>query len=188
VAAAIAIAALFMPWAIAQAETALQSQVAICAPCHGVDGKSTMAGIPSLAAQPEIFLVTQLILFREKLRKSEQMVPVAANLDDATIEKLAAHFAALPPVSSAGTVDPALMERGQLLAKAGRCGQCHLPDYAGRAQIPRLAGQREDYLRSTLIGYRDGTRGGSDTTMNDIMYGVSDADIDALAHFLAQQK
>ena len=106
-----------MPWALAQAETALEGQLAICAPCHGVDGKSTMAGIPSLAAQPETFLVTQLILFREKLRKSEQMAPVAAKLDDAMIEKLAAHFAALPPVSSAGAADPALMKRGRLLAK-----------------------------------------------------------------------
>ena len=113
------------------------------------------------------------------------MAPVAANLDDATIEKLAAHFAALPPVSNADTADAALMARGRLLAKAGRCGQCHLPDYAGRAQIPRLAGQREDYLRSALLAYRDNTRGGSDTTMNDIMNGVSDADIEALAHFLA---
>jgi cytochrome c553 len=52
--------------------------------------------------------------------------------------------------------------------------------------MPRLAGQREDYLRSTLVAYRDGTRGGADTTMNDIMQGVSDDDIRALAHFLAR--
>ena len=187
-AAAIAIAALLTPWALAQAETALESQLTICASCHGADGKSTMAGIPSLAAQPETFLVTQLILFREKLRKSEQMAPVAAKLDDDAIEKLAAYFAALPPASSAGTAEPELMQRGQKLAKAWRCGQCHLPDYAGRAQIPRLAGQREDYLRSALTAYRDNQRGGSDTIMNDVMYGVSDADIQALAHFLAQQK
>jgi cytochrome c553 len=115
------------------------------------------------------------------------MAPQAANLDDATIEALAAHFAALPPQSTAGPADPALMDRSRELVRAGRCGQCHLPDFSGRDQIPRLAGQREDYLRTTLTAYRDGTRGGADTTMNDVMQGVSDADIRALAHFLAHQ-
>jgi cytochrome c553 len=33
--------------------------------------------------------------------------------------------------------------------------------------------------------YRDNKRSGSDTSMNAVMYQVSDADIQALAHYLA---
>jgi cytochrome c553 len=185
---ALALVALLVPLGITEAETALESQLVLCNQCHGKDGNSTTKGIPSLAGQPETFLVTQLIYFREGLRSSEKMSPFAAKLDDKLIEALAAHFAALPPESTAGDKDPALVKRGQLLAAAGRCGECHLPDFSGRDQMPRLAGQREDYLRTTLIAYRDGTRGGADTTMNDIMQGVSDDDIRALAHFLARSQ
>jgi cytochrome c553 len=182
-----ALVALLVPLSLCQAETALESQLALCQQCHGPDGNSTTPGIPSLAGQPETFLVTQLIYFREGLRRSEQMSPYAAKLEDKTIEALAAHFAALPAKSTAGDKEPALIERGQLLAKAGRCGECHLPDFSGRDQMPRLAGQREDYLKSTLVAYRNSTRGGADTTMNEVMQGVSDDDIRALAHFLAHQ-
>lgn len=166
---------------------ALEAVVEACGQCHGEDGNSALAGVPSLAAQPEIFLSTQLILFRERLRPSEEMAPLARGLSDATILALADHFAGLPARSEAGPGDPDLLARGRRLAKAGRCGTCHLPDFSGRQQIPRLAGQREDYLVAALGAYRDETRGGADTTMIDVMSGASDAEIRALAHFLARQ-
>jgi cytochrome c553 len=131
--------------------------------------------------------VTQLILFREGLRSSEQMSPQAQELDDGTVLALAAHYAALPARANDGLADPELMARGRVLARAGRCNQCHLPDFSGRAQIPRLAGQREDYLAATLTAYRDDARGGADTTMIAVMSEVGDADIRALAHFLSRQ-
>ena len=31
-----------------------------------------------------------------------------------------------------------------------RCGICHLPTFVGRDQMPRLAGQREDYMLYTM--------------------------------------
>jgi cytochrome c553 len=65
------------------------------------------------------------------------------------------------------------------------CGSCHLPTYVGREQMPRLARQRIDYVIDSLIAYREGKRYGVDTSMNGVMYEVSDRDIRALAHFLA---
>ncbi len=165
----------------------LEERLRGCAGCHGADGNSTQEGIPSLAGQPETFIVTQLILFREGLRSSEQMEPQTEGLDDDTVLAIAAHFAALTPRSNRGPTDPDLMARGRVLARTGRCDQCHLPDFSGRAQIPRLAGQREDYLVAALTAYRDDERGGADTTMIDVMYDISDAEIRALAHFLSRQ-
>ena len=189
-AAALAVAVVMMPAAGAKAPAAgptLEERVCGCAACHGADGNSTTAGIPSLAGQPETFIATQLILFREGLRRSERMAPQAAGLSDETILAMAAHFARLTPRPTGRPADRDLMARGRVLARAGRCGQCHLPDFSGRAQMPRLAGQREDYLAAALIAYRDEERGGADTTMINVMRGASDADIRALAHFLSRQ-
>lgn len=168
--------------------SALAEKVETCGACHGPDGNSQTPDIPSLAGQPVIFIETQLIFFREGLRRSEQMTPLAKELTDEEIGALAAHYAALPAKALPGQVSDALMARGRELSDARRCGTCHLPDFSGRQQMPRLAGQREDYLVLALTAYRDQTRGGADTTMIDIMRGLTDQDIAALAHFLARQQ
>lgn len=67
-----------------------------CAVCHGEAGVSVAADIPNLAAQKAEYLVAQLEAFREGERTNPLMNAIAAQLDDAQIENLAAHFAALP--------------------------------------------------------------------------------------------
>jgi cytochrome c553 len=165
-----------------------QDGAQLCAACHGKDGNSMAPAIPSIAGQPQLFLEAQLILFREGVRASEQMLPIAKGLKDAQIRELAAHFARLPAKRMESTAaDPALMQRGGERAKALRCAQCHLPDFRGQAQIPRLAAQREQYLAAEMLAYRDNRRPGGDTIMAAALYGVSDADIQALARFLSRQ-
>jgi cytochrome c553 len=164
-----------------------QERLQLCAACHGEDGNSTNPQIPSIAGQPKLFIETQLVLFREELRKSDQMLPVVKGLKDAEIVKLAEHFSKLPGKGmETSPADPALMKVGSEKTKALRCGVCHLSDFGGQNQIPRLAGQRETYLAAELRAYRDGKRTGGDTVMAEALYRVSDADIKALAHFLAR--
>jgi cytochrome c553 len=159
-----------------------------CATCHGADGISTLPGTPSIAGQHTDFTTLHLVLFREGIRKVPAMQAAAQGLSDAQIEDLSAHFARLPPAPppDRGPADPARIAEGQRLSAAMNCGTCHLPTYAGRANIPRIAGQREDFLARTLRDYRDNIRVGADTQMNGAMYGVTDAQIAALAHFMAQ--
>jgi cytochrome c553 len=160
-----------------------------CEICHGKGGNSVTALTPSIAGQPATFLENQLIFFREGLRASPVMQGVAKGMKDRDIAELAKHFAASPVrLVSAGALDPKVAARARKLADARHCGQCHLPDFRGRAQMPRLAGQREDYLVDTMKSYRDGKRTGADTTMGEVLYGMSDADITALGHFLARRK
>jgi cytochrome c553 len=160
-----------------------------CLTCHGAEGRSAMPEIPSLAGMPDQVVVLQLIIMREKLRIVEAMAPFAAGLSDAEVEDLGAFFASLPPgpPEDRGPPDPARMTAGQGLTERLRCGSCHLPDYRGRDQMPRLAGQREDYLLHAMRQYRDNQRIGTDTQMSGILYGLSDDNLAALAHFMAQQ-
>ncbi|TVP44674.1 MAG: cytochrome c4 [Halomonas sp.] len=161
-----------------------EEQVQVCGACHGSDGNSRLPGTPSLAGQPQLTIVNQMIYFRERLRQNEVMTPQARGLPDAEIQALAAYYHEQPVAAPEGDPDTELKARGQELASQQRCASCHLANYHGREQMPRLAGQREDYLVAAMVGYRDRTRGGPDTTMIDIMRGVSDEDIKAMAHFM----
>lgn len=163
----------------------LQERLQLCGTCHGEKGNSSMEKTPSLAGQPELFLTNQLILMRDRIRLSEVMAPFVKGLTDTQVVELAAHYSKLTPQKSPEPIDQALVPRGEALAKVLRCGICHLPNYAGGEQIPRLAQQRIDYVTESLIAYRDGRRYGIDTSMNGVMVGVSDPDIRALAHYLA---
>ena len=67
---------------------------------------------------------------------------------------------AAAPAAAAGAAEPERLARGQALAGKLHCVGCHGADFAGGKQVPRLAGQREDYLRTALAGFRAGRRVG----------------------------
>jgi cytochrome c553 len=158
-----------------------------CDACHGAGGHLPLAGMPTLSGQQAEYLVLQLILLREGLRDVPQMAGLLKGWSDTELQDVAAHYAAQRPARGTDTPDPALRERGAGLAKSMGCTSCHGADLRGQQHVPRIAGQREDYLTASLAAYRDSKRTGIDTSMNAAMYGVTDADIRALAHYLAHQ-
>jgi cytochrome c553 len=92
-----------------------------------------------------------------------------------------------PPPAAADATDPARMARGQALAHQYRCTVCHSPNLAGRDNVPRIAGQREDYLLKTMREYKSNARPGYDASMGDVLQPMADADILDLAYFAARQ-
>ncbi len=178
------LAALFVSLAHGQAE----ERARVCAGCHGADGNSVASGVPSIAAQPGVFLENYLVLTREGLRGSDVMQNLLKGVPDADIVQLARHYSVLPSRPTPGARDKALYARGRSLATSSRCGSCHTPSYRGQQQMPRLAGQREEFLLEAMRAYRGSGRPGGDTIMAAALYGVGDADLKALAHFLAQSR
>jgi cytochrome c553 len=170
--------------AMAQGKS-LAERAQLCAACHGDDGNSRTENVPSLAGQPEFYLLQQLVLMREGVRNAGAMTPLINDLKDEELEKLAKHFAALPAKPSDEAIDPNLVRHGTAIAASRRCGSCHLPNLSGQQQIPRIAKQRVDYLIATLKSYRDSLRPGADTAMSANIAGATDADITALAHYAA---
>jgi cytochrome c553 len=159
-----------------------------CAACHGDNGRSEMPDTPSLAGQHANFITLQMILIREGIRQVPAMAAVTDGMADRDIEDLAAYFATLPPgpPEDRRPRDAALYAAGEAVIGPRHCGVCHLPALTGREQVPRITGQREEYLLRAMTEYRDGQRVGADAQMNGAMVGISDAEIAALAHFLAQ--
>ena len=166
---------------------ALRGRLRICSSCHGEDGNSSTAGVPSISGQPKTFIETQLVLFREGFRDVPGKQPALAGLSDREIITIAAVFAASPVRSLPGAANQALTQQGRALAQKLGCETCHLPDFRGREQIPRLARQREEYLVEAMTDLRDYRRPSGDTIMAVSLSGVSDAEVKALAHYLAHQ-
>jgi cytochrome c553 len=158
-----------------------------CAGCHGSAGVSQTALTPSLAGQPDYFTQWQLVFFRSGARKSEVMGPIAEALSNDDIRKLGAYYASLraPEVQAAFSHDE-LAQEGAKLAVDHRCRSCHGEDYAGSGPAARLAGQREDVLLKALRDYKSGARVAPGVaSMADVVYDLSDADMQALAHYMA---
>jgi len=144
--------------------------------------------MPWLEGQQAEFLVLQMFLIREGLRDVPQMTGLLKDFSDTDLTDVAAYFAKQTPAPVATKPDPKRQSRGAGLSRTMGCGSCHLASYQGQRQVPRLAGQREDYLVVAMKAYRDNKRSGSDTSMNAILYQVADSDIEALAHYLAHFK
>ena len=70
----------------------LAERIQLCSTCHGEDGNSRMPNIPSLAGQPEFFMLNQLVLMREGVRQIEVMAPFVKDLKDDEINALAFIF------------------------------------------------------------------------------------------------
>ena len=66
-----------------------------CNVCHGPLGLSTTPDAPNLAAQPALYLASQLRAYRSGSRKHEVMAVMAKPLSDADIDNLAAWFNAI---------------------------------------------------------------------------------------------
>ncbi len=159
-----------------------------CAACHGTPDRGPLPLTPSLARQPEDYTVLQLFLLREGLREAPQMAGMLKDVTDPEFFDIAAYYARQAPAAGGTKPDPQLRARGAALSREKGCGSCHLGDYSGQKQVPRIANQREDYLAASMKAYRDNKRTGADTNMNGILYRVPDEDIQALAHYLAHQR
>ena len=172
----------------AWADSLLQERMAPCLACHGERGQSAVQDVPSLGAQTAPYLLIQLFLFRERLRRQEIMNEAVKGFSDDDLRTFADALASLPaPTPVADATDPARMSRGQALIGRYRCNVCHAPNLAGRDAVPRIAAQREDFLVKTLREYKSNQRPGYDASMGDVMQPISDADILDLAHFTARQ-
>jgi cytochrome c553 len=183
---AAACAALSIVTAAAQS---LQERIPMCLACHGEQGTSQNENTPSLGAQPAPYSLIQLYLFREKQRDVELMNEMTKGLSDDDLRTLSDLIAKLPPPQPvADTPDPARVAAAQALVQQHRCNFCHAPNLAGQDSVPRIAGQREDYLVKTMREYKSNARRGYDASMAEVVRPLTDAQIVELAYYIARVK
>lgn len=156
---------------------------AACAGCHGDDGNSKIAGIPSLAGQQPHYLVAAIQEYHQGDRKTGAMKAVLDDSNKLAVENLALYFAAQTPLQRAAPT------RGD--AKAGEpqtamCGGCHgQRGVSTDAATPSLAGQDALYLAKSTKAYKTTRRNWG---MQRYVAALSDSDIDNIAAYYASQQ
>jgi len=169
--------------------------ITVCGTCHGASGNSTNPKYPRLAGQNPNYLATQLKAFRSQTRGDPDAIGymwgMAAELDDASIEALAAYYAgqkAEPSASGAsGTISHGREIYAQGVAAQGvpACSSCHGPDAHGTQSFPRLAGQHAQYVLKQLASFQSNMR--NVAIMHGVAQNLNLGDMDAVAAFLEVQ-
>ncbi len=185
--AAVVLRSIALAAALATAGAAAQAPLSpeVCTGCHGKDGNSALPGIPSLAGQTARYLYLQLRDFQEGRRASDQMVPVAKAMTRDDMRALADFYAKQKPTPQDFKPDPEKARLGKLKADETLCTMCHLGGFAGQNEIPRVAGQRYDYVVKQLADFKARRRTNDAGNMTAVSNTLSDADIENLGHYLA---
>jgi len=127
-----------------------------CVDCHGLDGNSHIAEVPSLAGvSPEYFIYAFDNYFSER-RKGTVMKHFKHAVDWEVLHDLADYFASLPRLKSTLKV-PGNPKRGKKLAQ--QCAKCH-GQYGETivSSMPDLARQNPLYLVGAIRAYQSGKR------------------------------
>ena len=96
---------------------------------------------------------------------------------------IAVFYAAQPVSPTPAANRSQAVAGGRHYARA--CVGCHGEKGYGTREIARLAGQRPSYLITALSDYRSGLAGRADRRMTGVAQKLSDAEIAALAVYLA---
>jgi len=161
-----------------------QSSSRHCDSCHGADGNSTRAGVPSLAGlQPEYFTKASNAYFQGE-RSDPIMSVFKESLDKHEIKTMAAYYASQQR-GKTRFVSKGNSDAGK--AKAVACVGCHGADGNSiNPAMPSLAGQNGPYLEKVLLAYHSGQR--KDGMMQAAMANLQPKDLRDLAAYFASQE
>ena len=197
----VALVALSMTQALAQTGApspagdaqAGKARAAVCAGCHGPDGNSAAPMFPKLASQDPAYIRKQLQDFKSGARQSAQMQPFAAQLNPQDIANVAAYYASQKIQPGAAQGDKAVIDLGKKIYRGGNaktgvsaCMSCHGPSGHGiPPRFPKVSGQHAAYTEQQLVAFKNSTRTNDDTVMQRIAFRMSEAEIRAVAQYMA---
>jgi cytochrome c553 len=170
--------------AAAVAQT-IEEKAQLCSACHGEAGIPQEKTTPVIWGQNEGYLYLNLRDFNKGSRKNEQMSAIAADLSKDDMKALAAYFSKLawPNLQQPSAAKDVSTKALTAIGSIG-CPSCHLDQFQGDGTTARLAGQQSEYLKQTMLAFRDGSRG-NNPGMSDLMKAISPDDIDAISQYVA---
>ena len=172
-----------------------------CNGCHGDNGVSQWADVPTIAGIDSFGIADALFMFRDEERPCSEseyrqgdtsraattMCALSADLSDDDIELLGDAYAELGFVAAAQDFDAALAEAGAAIHEQN-CDKCHSDGGSNvEDEASILAGQWMGYLEASFADYLSGDRD-TDKKMKEKLAALSADDINALLHFYASQQ
>jgi len=165
-------------------------RIMLCAHCHGEDGNSLRPEIPNLAGQNPSYIIEQVQKFADGRRKNFVMQTLASNFSLEDKVNLAIYFShqTVKPVAA----DPLVAAKAERIYKSV-CVLCHGETGKGEEGYARIAGQRPQYVITTLQRFRAAAQHTVDaadikrtsTRMEQVTQRLTDQEIEALAHYIA---
>jgi cytochrome c553 len=165
--------------------SSVADKVAVCAACHGPNGNSANPQYPVLAQQSARYLYLQLKDFKEGRRHDPQMDPMAAPLERHDMLALADYFSKQKASPTGFKADGAKVALGKKKTDEVLCPMCHLGEFAGQNEIPRVAGQQYAYVKKQLADFKARRRTNDAGSMTSVAGTLSDDDIENLAQYIA---
>jgi cytochrome c553 len=162
------------------AADAIDAKAQLCAACHGDNGVPTDAKtIPVIWGQDQSYLMKQLRDFRNGERNSAVMSPIAKDLAEGDLRKIAAYFAAKPWPARRASAKPPSPPKG-----IAQCQACHQPNFQGGMPAPRLAGLSYEYLTASMRAFATDERT-NNLDMPSFMQKLTERERNALARYVS---
>lgn len=171
------------PVALKAAVDAGKKATFFCANCHGEDGVSKTTDVPNLAGQNPGYLLEQIRKFATGERKDAFMQGLIKVLKDEERLQVALYYAnaTVRPTPA----DAVQVAKGKVLFTK-LCVRCHGEQAHGNEVYPRLAGQKQPYLQSSITRYRDNTGIRNNQLMTIATAPLKNEDVIAVANYLTQ--
>lgn len=170
-----------------------KAKTATCVACHGVDGNSAAPNFPKLAGLDAGYIAKQLADFKSGARKDPTMTAMVAALSKKDMEDIGAYYANQKRSPGVAAADPDTIEKAKLLYRGGSprmeipaCMGCHGPAGAGiPSRFPAVSGQHAAYSQKQLLDFKSGARSNDGNVMGPIAFKLSEAEIKAVAEYMA---
>lgn len=152
-----------------------------CESCHGDDGNSKKAKMPTLAGQNAKYFIKAMKHYKDGKRRHQKMFEAVEQLSEQEIADLATYYATQQPLKRNVR---APLKSGEWIT---RCERCHgVGGNSSDARFPMLAGQDKDYLFNALKGSTE--EGIANSTMHRMADSLSSRDIERLATYFSSQQ
>lgn len=184
VALAVATLLLASPAAAQDEFAAVREAIQTCTACHWDGGASKMPENPILAGQQYYYLYLQLKDFKSGARHSDIMGPLVQPLQPEQMKLLAQFFSKQKWPTIGHAAESANVEIARRAEESAGCIGCHLGDFRGNSAVPRLAGQHPEYLKRTMLDFKNKVRTNA-PAMVALFATFSEQEIAAFADHLA---
>ncbi|MCG8613598.1 MAG: c-type cytochrome [Pseudomonadales bacterium] len=163
-----------------------------CNECHGPNGNSTIASVPTIAGVSSFAFEEAFIAYLEDGRvareyEGENMKSILQKISERDRSELIEHYSQQAFIPAKQPFDSDKAKAGKSIHN-NECAKCH----SGGGSVAEddagiLAGQWRDYLMEELKQYQNGNRLGS-KKMTKVINKLSESELEALTHYYASQQ
>jgi len=158
----------------------IEAKAQLCAACHGAKGiPIDPKTIPVIWGQEQSYLMKQMRDFRNGERNSPVMSPIAKDLAEDDLRKIAAYFAAKTWPARRAAANPPAAPKGM-----AQCQACHQPNFQGGMPAPRLAGLSYEYLVAAMRSFAKEERA-NNLDMPRFMQMLTERERNAIARYVS---